>query len=79
VPTLSDLLKPAAERPIHFYRGYDVYDPVKVGFYSQGQQAEREGCLVDVKVRGNDNQGHEYGTDLPETDKVALLEFLKTL
>ncbi len=27
VPTLRDMLKPAAERPKVFYRGYDVYDP----------------------------------------------------
>jgi len=32
VPTLRDLLEPAAKRPALFYRGYDVYDPAKVGF-----------------------------------------------
>jgi hypothetical protein len=30
VPTLRDLLEPAAKRPVLFYRGYDVYDPAKV-------------------------------------------------
>jgi hypothetical protein len=34
VPTLRDLLEPAAKRPKVFYRGYDVYDPVRVGFVS---------------------------------------------
>lgn len=34
VPTLWDLLAPPAERPAAFLRGYDVYDPVKVGFVS---------------------------------------------
>src|ERR1043165_8005457 len=29
VPSIRDLLKPVAERPKLFYRGYDVYDPVK--------------------------------------------------
>jgi hypothetical protein len=35
----------------------------------------------DVSVAGNDNGGHEgpdYGTELPATDKQALLEYLKT-
>ena len=34
VPSLRDLFKPAADRPTVFYRGYDVYDPVGVGFVS---------------------------------------------
>ncbi len=34
VPTLRDLLEPAANRPKVFYRGYDVYDPVRGGFVS---------------------------------------------
>src|SRR3546814_2561223 len=32
VPTLRDLLKPAAARPKAFWRGDDVYDPVNAGF-----------------------------------------------
>jgi hypothetical protein len=34
VPTLRDLLEPAANRPAVFYRGYDVIDQQKVGFIS---------------------------------------------
>ena len=34
VPTLRALLTPAAERPRAFCRGYDVLDPVNVGFIS---------------------------------------------
>jgi mono/diheme cytochrome c family protein len=41
VPTLRDLLKPPAERPITFYRGYDVYDPCDAGFVSTEDQANR--------------------------------------
>ena len=32
VPTLRDLLEPADKRPAQFHRGYDVYDPDKVGW-----------------------------------------------
>jgi processive rubber oxygenase RoxA-like protein len=78
VPTLRDLLEPVEKRPQVFYRGYDVYDPVNVGFVSSGPKAESNGWKVDVTVRGNGNQGHNYGTDLTDADKQALLEYLKT-
>jgi mono/diheme cytochrome c family protein len=82
VPTLRDLLEPAADRPARFYRGDDVYDPVKVGFVSDvAAQDGRTFFLYDTAVAGNGNQGHEgpaYGTDLPAADKDALVEFLKT-
>src|ERR1700722_15590794 len=79
VPTLQDLLQPAAARPATFYRGYDVYDPTNLGFVSAGPMAERLGWRVDVSVRGNGNQGHEYGTALPKEEKDALIEYLKSL
>jgi hypothetical protein len=79
VPSLRDLLKPAAERPKVFYRGYDVYDPESVGFVTQGPEAERVGTKYDVTQRSNGNQGHEFGINLPAKDKDALIEYLKTL
>jgi len=79
VPTLRALLEPVARRPAVFYRGYDVYDPVNVGFVTEGAEAVRVGWKLDVKERGNGNQGHLYGTELNASDKKALLEYLKTL
>jgi hypothetical protein len=79
VPNLRDLLEPDAQRTKVFYRGYDVYDPANVGFVTQGPGAESEGWKEDTAVRGNGNQGHEYGIDLSADDKAALLEYLKTL
>lgn len=38
VPTLWDLLQPPEARPAVFYRGYDVYDPVNVGFESRPER-----------------------------------------
>jgi mono/diheme cytochrome c family protein len=91
VPTMRDLLNPAAQRPTMFWRGYDVYDPKNVGFISSDQQARD--LFGDVAVqqlhsvatpystgwRSNGNMGHEYGVNLPQADKDALLEYLKTL
>src|SRR5258705_879463 len=79
VPTLRDLFKPVAERPKVLYRGYDVYDPVDVGFVTQGKEAERVGTKYDVSQRASGNQGHEYGVNLSVAEKDALIEYLKTL
>jgi mono/diheme cytochrome c family protein len=79
VPTLRDLLQPAEQRPKVFWRGYDVYDPVAVGFVSQGAEAQRVGTKLDVSSKSGSNQGHEFGTNLPAGDKDALIEYLKTL
>ena len=79
VPSLRDLLTPANHRPTEFYRGYDVFDPVNVGFIVSGEAAEKEGTLFQVAAKGNSNRGHEFGTALSEQQKNALLEYLKTL
>lgn len=39
----------------------------------------REGFLVDTTVLGGSNQGHEFGTDLSDADKTALVAYLKSL
>ena len=79
VPTLRDLLEPPAKRPKIFFRGHNVYDAVRLGFKTQGPEAERAGTRYDVSERASGNQGHIYGTDLPESQKLLLLEYLKTL
>jgi hypothetical protein len=79
VPTLTDLLEPVERRPARFWRGYDVYDPVRVGFVTGGPGIERSATLHDVARPGNSNAGHVYGTALPADQKRALLEYLKTM
>ena len=78
VPTIADLLKPPAERPKVFHRGYDVLDLVNVGFISSGSEAEKYGFRYDTGERGQSNQGHLWGTDLSEEEKKNLIEYLKT-
>jgi hypothetical protein len=79
VPSLQDLLEPAEGRPKVFHRGYDLYDPARVGFVSDGALAERTGMRYDTSLPGNGNGGHLYGTALSSAEKRALIEFLKTL
>ncbi len=79
VPSLRDLLKKPEERPKQFHRGYDVYDPDKVGFVSTAEATTESSFLVDSNVEGNGNGGHNFGTELSAGDKKSLVEYLKTL
>lgn len=86
VPTLEDLFKPSKDRPTGFYVGIK-YDPVKVGLNTQAQT----NFYLNTNEEGNYNTGHEgrwkdkngkwfiYGTDIPDNQKKAILEYLKTL
>lgn len=74
VPTLWALLQPVGQRPARFFVGSREFDPARVGLVSdQGPSA------FDTRLPGNANGGHLAGTTLPEADKRALLEYLKTL
>ena len=75
VPTLYDLLLPEAERPTQFAVGLWSYDPVKVGYVSDGEAP----WVFDTTITGNHNPGHLYGTTLSDADRWALVEYLKTL
>ncbi|ABE63487.1 conserved hypothetical protein [Nitrobacter hamburgensis X14] len=80
VASLAELLKPASQRQQRFAIGPD-YDTNNIGIASNqaqtGNVRETTGC--DDLNSGNSRCGHEFGTSLPDTDKKALLEYLKTL
>jgi hypothetical protein len=79
VPTLWDLLEPAEKRPAVFYTGYDVYDPKNLGYATSGPDAESVGFKYEVCQPGNSNMGHTFGTELKDSEKWDLVEFMKTL
>ena len=94
VPTLADLLLPPGKRP-HFWSldrpgDRDRFDDVRIGYTlppassidaskleALGHRGARD--IYDVSRPGHSNAGHDFGTDLPEADRAALLEYLKTL
>lgn len=84
VPTLYDLLLPAAQRPRSFYVGTRRFDPVKVGYATE--KAADNGFLFETSdslgqvIPGNSNAGHDYGNvRLSEADRWAIVAYLKTL
>jgi hypothetical protein len=87
VPTIADLLTPAERRPACFLVGSREYDPKKLGYkYAEGQDCNATApaglFLLKTTEPGNGNKGHSgsiYGTDLPDDQKEALLEYLKTI
>jgi hypothetical protein len=80
VASLAELLKPASQRQQRFVVGPD-YDLDNIGIASNQAQSgnirETTGC--DDLNSGNSRCGHEFGTSLPDAEKKALLEYLKTL
>jgi hypothetical protein len=80
VPTLAELLKPAAERVKKFKIG-PAYDVVNVGLAAEQTQFNFELETTDCSDlnSGNSRCGHEFGTQLGPDEKRALLEYLKTL
>lgn len=80
VPTLAELLKPAAERVKQFKIG-PAYDNVNIGLAVEQTQFDATITTTDCGDlnSGNSHCGHEFGTQLPDAEKKALLEYLKTL
>ncbi len=87
VPTLWDLLSPYNERNSNPHYGSHEFDPLRVGYVDGGPSALNSSKL------GNRNTGHLFespatpaerhqgtiGPFLPPEDRMALIEYLKTL
>jgi hypothetical protein len=80
VPSLRDLLEPAERRP------RDVLPRLRRLRPGQGRVRRRTSKPLtaapspryDTSIAGNGNGGHDYGTTLPDEDKRAIVEYLKT-
>jgi hypothetical protein len=84
VPNIYELLSPAAERSKTFYVGRD-FDPVKLGIDTSGKSGNYR---FDTSLVGNSNAGHSFqngsgegviGRELTETERYALIEYLKSI
>ena len=76
VPNLYELLLPAKQRSKKFFVGRREFDPVNVGFV----KSQIDGAFpFDATTKGNSNAGHEYGTGISNTERMQLLEYLKSI
>lgn len=82
VPTLADLLKPPRNRPNKFEVG-NRYDTALVGLARNqapgAQERDTRGCGEDDLKSGESRCGHDFGTDLSDSEKRAMLEYLKAI
>jgi mono/diheme cytochrome c family protein len=73
VRTLRDVLTPPGQRAKTFRTGSSEFDVVGIGLRDEGR------FVYDTAEPGKGNGGHLFGTDLPQDQKEALIEFLKSL
>jgi hypothetical protein len=91
VPTIAALLD-SRSRPTYWQ--YDregneqpAYDETTLGWayreLDQGKAGamswDERNRIYDTSLRGYGNQGHAFSDDLSESDRLALIEYLKTL
>jgi hypothetical protein len=73
VRTMTELLTMPAARAKSFHRGSRAYDSAQMGYTDEGPY------VLDTTTTGNSKSGHDYGTDLTDTERGELIEYLKTL
>ncbi len=80
VPNLWELLLPPARRSTSFKVGSRKFDPKNVGYVTDETPFRTGTFTVDPQnPDGNGNGGHDYGKDLTDDDRWAIVEYLKTL
>jgi hypothetical protein len=80
VPNLWELLTPPDQRKPFFMVGSKVYDRVNVGYVTDSSPFKDGKLVVGSGAEpGNSNAGHDFGKDLTDDDRWALIEYLKQL
>lgn len=80
VPTLRALLE-SSTRPRFWRRDFDssVYDKEAVGWPYETLDSAEDAATYDTTQTGYGNLGHTFGDPLTATERVAVIEYLKTL
>jgi len=79
VPTLFELLK-SDERNTYWRRTAEsTYDELNVGWKYTIETGYTDRFTYDTTQKGYGNGGHTFGDGLTEEERMALLEYLKTL
>ncbi len=80
VPTVEGLLN-SAIRPKYWKRSYNSkdYDFDALGWKFNEYQNDDNCNCYDTTVKAYGNQGHDFGDDLSQKERMAIIEYLKTL
>jgi len=80
VPDLESLLN-SKERPAFWSRDFDnlEYDYDKLGWKYKVEDNTGETTVYDTQLPGYGNYGHTYGDALSNSERKAIIEYLKTL
>lgn len=80
VPTIADVLD-SENRPEYWSRSFSStdYDMEKVGWKYTIESSKTNKNTYDTTFKGYGNGGHIFGDKLSDTERKALLEYLKTL
>ena len=80
VPTLMDMLN-SKTRPEFWKRSFDTtdYDKSKVGWNYTTETSQSDKNTYNTNLKGYGNNGHIFGDKLTDNERIAILEYLKTL
>ncbi len=80
VPTLHAMLN-SSERPTYWKRDFKkpVYDYINIGWEYEKLEKPGGTTVYNTTLPGYGNFGHTFGDKLTERERMALIEYLKTL
>ena len=80
VPTLTDVLD-SKNRPVYWQKANNPnnYDHQKMGLKYEVTTSKTDTYTYDTSIKGYSNVGHTYGDILNSNEKLAVIEYLKTL
>ncbi|MUH37545.1 hypothetical protein D9O36_16980 [Zobellia amurskyensis] len=80
VATIAEVLN-SSERPKYWSRNFSStdYDKENLGWNYTEESSKVDKETYDTTIKGYGNGGHTFGDDLSETQRTALIEYLKTL
>ncbi len=80
VPTIYHVLQ-SSERPTYWSmnRSSHAYDHEYVGREIKVKSYKQDKYTYDTTIPGYGNQGHEFGDEFTEDERMAVLEYLKTI
>jgi hypothetical protein len=78
--SIREMLLPASQRSTTFLNGCRTFDMEALGFACDPEAPDaRTFSRFDTRIDGNRNIGHEFGVEMNEVERSAILAYLKVL